>query len=428
MCGSDVEASEERVSKSLKEFDPDVEETTDEQKEKPSRKIPLCPSCTTLNAQKRSQTYPMNDMTAVVTGGRTKIGYQTALKLLRCGATVIITTRFPLVAASKYRNEPDSSEWWDRLRVYALDLRDLGSVLRFAEVVKDVVGSGGLDILVNNAAQTIWRPAEWYEGLVKEEKRLAHEGDVGLLRVWMQGLALEVDDASGGTSKSSLALVRSSLPVASTAIRSQLSLVGDTMIHHDSGTLLLFPPLLTDAHGDQLDLRTQTTWTCTITQTPPLEIIETNIINALAPTLLIQHLIPILVQRTTATHPRFIVNVTSPEGTFSPHHHHSDTEYRTEGVHPHTNMAKAALNRLTQTIAGEVAKEGVYVTAVDPGWVSLMGVVGGTKWMEGVGKRMKAPLGEEDGAARVLDPVFGGLSGVTFFNGVLLRDFRVVSW
>lgn len=59
----------------------------------------------------------MTGMVCIVTGGRTKIGFRTALKLLRCGATVIVTTRFPVNAAEVYSKENDSNQWIKRLQV-----------------------------------------------------------------------------------------------------------------------------------------------------------------------------------------------------------------------------------------------------------------------------------------------------------------------
>ncbi|KAJ3036707.1 hypothetical protein HK097_003767, partial [Rhizophlyctis rosea] len=136
------------------------------------RQIPTCTPCKTLNAQKRTQTHNLTGLTSVVTGGRTKIGYATAIKLLRLGSTVVVTTRFPLVASQKYLSEPDSSEWKERLKVVGLDLRDLGSVMGFVGWVRDSGEVGRVDVVVNNAAQSVWRPREWYEGIIREEEEI----------------------------------------------------------------------------------------------------------------------------------------------------------------------------------------------------------------------------------------------------------------
>ncbi|KAJ3277760.1 hypothetical protein HK104_003003, partial [Borealophlyctis nickersoniae] len=177
----DVEDSDDKEDMSVEEEDKDDNASSGTK----NRKIPLCPSCDRLNSAKRSQTHDMKGMTALVTGGRTKIGFRTALKLLRCGATVLVTSRFPLVAAERFHTEPDSSEWWDRLRVYALDMRDVGSVVAFTDHLRSSYGE--LDIVINNAAQTIRRPAKWHEPILMMEAALARAASPELMQVWVRG-------------------------------------------------------------------------------------------------------------------------------------------------------------------------------------------------------------------------------------------------
>src|SRR5580765_4637148 len=55
----------------------------------------LCPTCAALNFFKRTELADLRGRVALLTGGRVKIGYQTGLKLLRSGAQLIVTTRFP---------------------------------------------------------------------------------------------------------------------------------------------------------------------------------------------------------------------------------------------------------------------------------------------------------------------------------------------
>lgn len=319
----------------------------------------------------------------LVTGGRTKIGFHSALKLLRCKATVLITTRFPLIAAAQFQNETDSSEWWNRLSIYAMDFRDVQSVVAFT----DHLTSSGIviDILINNAAQTIRRPAAWYAPLVEQETSLAKHGDSKLISAWVHYTPRD-------TLETSLPRLLPSVPTTPTSISSTHQ---PTIAPSSLQTQITFPtehPLppstfpkeLVDPHGDPLDLRTSTTWTTQITETPLHELLETMVINTLAPTILIQKLLPPM--KLASPKKRFIINVSSPEGSFSA------GEKDESGVHPHTNMAKSALNRLTQTVAGECVKLGVYVCAVDPGWVSLMGPVGDV-----TGRGMCPPLSEMDG-------------------------------
>jgi hypothetical protein len=85
----------------------------------------LCIACGDLNYSKRMQFVDLNGYIVLVTGGRVKIGYATALRLLRAGARVIVTSRFPRDAARRYVQEPDFSVWRDRLHIYGMDLRQI---------------------------------------------------------------------------------------------------------------------------------------------------------------------------------------------------------------------------------------------------------------------------------------------------------------
>ena len=129
----------------------------------------LCPECAELNYAKRFQTASLEGRVGLVTGARVKIGYQTALKMLRAGARVIATTRFPHDAALRYAREADFEDWKDRLHVHGLDLRHSPSVEIFARYVEHSFER--LDILVNNACQTVRRPPGFYAHLLETETR-----------------------------------------------------------------------------------------------------------------------------------------------------------------------------------------------------------------------------------------------------------------
>src|SRR5205814_1676680 len=100
--------------------------------EQDSRKPGLCPRCATLNETKRDQSADCRGLVALLTGGRVKIGYQVGLKLLRAGAAVVATSRFPQDALRRYLAEPDSDQWRDRLHLVPLDLRCLPAIEEFA--------------------------------------------------------------------------------------------------------------------------------------------------------------------------------------------------------------------------------------------------------------------------------------------------------
>mmetsp|Transcript_59720 Transcript_59720/g.141313 ORF Transcript_59720/g.141313 Transcript_59720/m.141313 type:complete len:205 (+) Transcript_59720:475-1089(+) len=187
---------------------------------------------------------------------------------------------------------------------------------------------------------------------------------------------------------------------------------GDEVMRDDS----VFPPGRRDADGQQLDLRPVTSWNRPTADVPMVEVVEVQLVNSVVPMTLMQSLLPLLTPRGERRR-SFVVNVTSAEGQF-------DSGAVKTGEHPHTNMAKAALNMLTRTFAGPWSTMGVFVTSVDTGWVSRM--------RPGLGGLLsdRPPLSDEDGAARVLDPVLRGMSGDDEMpqSGVLLRHFEVAAW
>jgi hypothetical protein len=118
----------------------------------------LCPSCAELNYRKRGELADLTGRVALLTGGRVKIGYQAAIKLLRCGAEVIVTTRFPRDAAARFAQEEDFAVWGDRLKIYGLDLRHTPSVEAFCtEILRT---RDRLDFIVNNPARRYGSPQE----------------------------------------------------------------------------------------------------------------------------------------------------------------------------------------------------------------------------------------------------------------------------
>jgi NAD(P)-dependent dehydrogenase (short-subunit alcohol dehydrogenase family) len=93
--------------------------------------------------------------------------------------------------------------------------------------------------------------------------------------------------------------------------------------------------------------------------------------------------------------------------------------------HPHTNMAKAALNMLTRTSAAELRTDGILMTAVDTGWITdERPHYTKTRLAE---EGFHAPLDLVDGAARVYDPIVQGEAGVDLY-GCFLKDYRPAQW
>jgi NAD(P)-dependent dehydrogenase (short-subunit alcohol dehydrogenase family) len=309
---------------------------------------------------------------AVVTGARVKVGFAVALKLLRVGAVVHGVTRFPQDAADRFAREPDFARWRERLALHGLDLRQLPAVERFAERLAQEVSH--LDVVVHNAAQTVQRPAGFFARELAREAAPAPEGTRGLVRSF---LALAVPEAVDTT---------------------------------------LFPAGTDDGFGQPVDLRERTSWNLRLEEVSTRELVEVQVINVLAPYVLTARWREALLRSPFPD--RYVVNVSAVEGQFS-------RGYRS-GRHPHTNMAKAALNMLTLTAAPALAREGIYLTAVDTGWVSDQNPWWVTERTVRGGFRL--PLDLADAAARVLDPVLRGISQGDRVFGVFLKDYRPAPW
>ncbi|KAK2942575.1 putative short chain dehydrogenase/reductase family oxidoreductase [Blattamonas nauphoetae] len=133
----------------------------------------LCPACAALNWQKRFSCADLRGKIAICTGARVKIGHQCCLRLLHCGAFVIATTRFPNDAAIRFIADPFFASYSNRLHIYGLDFRDLTSVHRFADFI--VAKYPRLDMIINNAAQTVRKPASFYSHLIENELKPLEE-------------------------------------------------------------------------------------------------------------------------------------------------------------------------------------------------------------------------------------------------------------
>jgi NAD(P)-dependent dehydrogenase (short-subunit alcohol dehydrogenase family) len=378
----------------------------------------LCALCGELNWTKRENSADLSGRVALVTGGRRGIGYQVALKLLRAGARVEVTTRFPCDAALRYAREKDLDVWADRLRIHGLDLRVLPALERFIAAL--LAEGGSLNVLINNAAQTVRRPPVFYAHLLPTEQ----QGSAAL-----PGLAAAL--VCPGQYHAAVPLLAPPTPlmtfgqgawasglVPPSATASALLPLVPLLPGDELSDASLFPPGQRDETGQQLDLRTANSWSATVGEVPLVELAEVHCVNAFAPFVLLNGLLPAL-RRSSWTR-RFVVNVSSREGWFE--------RNGRESIHPHTNMAKASLNMLTRTVAPDLAEERIFVCSVDPGWVSDQRPV------PTVVQRRKSggflpPLDEVDGAARVLDPIFTGVQeSATPLFGRLYRDYQPVHW
>ncbi|MCA9620165.1 MAG: SDR family NAD(P)-dependent oxidoreductase, partial [Myxococcales bacterium] len=311
----------------------------------------LCPDCAALNWQKRSPRADLSGRVALVTGARVKIGYEAALMLLRNGARVIVTTRFPQDAARRYRGEADFADFASRLTIYGLDLRHVPSVETFARALE--AREPSLDFLINNACQTVRRPPGFYDHLMREERT-----PFGALDDSLRPLLADYADLKGHLRADSTArtdgLIRrdelSDLPgLVDPAELSQLALLAED---RERGC---FPRGALDEDEQQVDLRERNSWRLTLAQVSAVELLEVQLVNAVAPFILNARLKPAMQRGCRGD--RHIVNVSAMEGQFGRH-------LKTDR-HPHTNMAKAALNMMTRTSAADYLAHGIHMNSVD---------------------------------------------------------------
>ncbi len=382
----------------------------------------MCKPCGDFNYQKRAQTASLQGKVALITGARVKIGFHASLMMLRAGATVVATTRFPTDAAIRYAREPDFDSFKDRLHVFGLDLRHAPSVEIFARWLDQSMPR--LDILLNNAAQTVRRPPGFYAHLLPVEREGAKaapptarkllepyealcsalEGRHALPKVGMSpdtvGLARWAGDGTGN------GLLRSA----------ELSLVpyayeeGQEAPH-------LFPQGKLDADLQQVDLREQNSWRMTLHEVTTPEMLEVHLINAVAPFVLCARLKGLMMR--VPSKDKHIVNVSAMEGSFS-------RRTKTD-KHPHTNMAKAALNMMTLTSSHDYIKSGIHMNAVDTGWVTDEDPVQHADRKKN-DLDFQPPLDIVDGAARICDPFFAGLNAGEHAHGKFFKDYRSVDW
>ncbi|MDX9731093.1 MAG: SDR family oxidoreductase [Bdellovibrionales bacterium] len=377
----------------------------------------MCPTCAPFNYKKRFQTASLEGKVALITGSRLKIGYQATVMMLRAGARVIATTRFPIDSAERFAKEPDFNQWGHRLEIFGLDLRHTPSVELFTHFMEKHLDR--LDILINNAAQTVRRPPGFYAHMMAGENAPFES-----LAPQVQGILKTYDDCKRQLSGYCATSSDRALPVAwheqgpGVGIRSSAQL---SQIPYSFDRSLavseIFPEGKLDADLQQVDLRTTNSWRMKLAEVPTAEMMEVQLVNAIAPFVLCSRLAPIM--RRDYTGEKHIVNVTAMEGKFY--------RFKKEDRHPHTNMAKAALNMLTHTSASDLEKDGIYMNAVDTGWVTDEDPVQLAKFKEEV-HDFQPPLDIVDGAARVCDPFFDGILTGKHWCGKFLKDYFPIDW
>ena len=355
----------------------------------------LCPPCAEFNFMKRTESADLRGRVALLTGGRVKIGYQAGIKLLRAGATLIVTTRFPRDSAARYAREPDFDDWSSRLEIFGLDLRHTPSVETFCRQL--LTTRDRLDFIVNNACQTVRRPPEFYQHMMEGETASLHS-----LPTKVQKLLGSYQGLRG----------YNILPV-SPAELSQVPLLPEELAAQNA----LFPQGRLDQDLQQVDLRERNSWRLLMAEVSSVELLEVHLVNAVAPFIINARLKPLMLR--TPEHDKHIVNVSAVEGQFY-------RRFKTTR-HPHTNMAKAALNMMTRTSATDYHADGIHMNAVDTGWVTDEdpGTIASRKVAE---HRFHPPLDIVDGAARIVDPIISGFNTGEHVWGQFLRNYRSTDW
>jgi NAD(P)-dependent dehydrogenase (short-subunit alcohol dehydrogenase family) len=368
----------------------------------------LCPDCAALHHAKRDARTDLTGRRALLTGGRAKIGMYIALRLLRDGADLTITTRFPRDAVRRFGAMEDSADWMDRLHVVGIDLRDPAQVVQLAD---HVAAQGPLDVLINNAAQTVRRSPGAYSRLVDAE--LSPLPDDGDRMITAFG---HTSDAHPRALAGSVSDLTSPALAIERATRDAQELAEQSLTAQAASLERLVAGTSIDAGGLIPDVAESNSWVATVEQVDPMELLEVQLCNQTAPFILISRLRPAMAA--SPARRTYVVNVSAMEGVFS-------RGYKGPG-HPHTNMSKAALNMLTRTSAAQMLEQdGILMTAVDTGWITDERPHFTKVRLAEEG--FHAPLDLVDGAARVYDPIVRGEAGEDLY-GCFLKDYVRAAW
>ncbi|KAL4947337.1 hypothetical protein BDW69DRAFT_118768 [Aspergillus filifer] len=380
----------------------------------------LCIPCGSFNISSSKLSLPgslvLDGKIALVTGGRINLGYHTALRLLRCGAHVIVSSRYPADAVSRYTREADFGHWQSRLKVVGADFRAAKDAFRLVHIVKGLLyswhdkdkddesdgltGRRYLDILINNAAQTLTDPVKAEAKAISREERL--------LKDLLQSKGLIADS----TGDKYLPMVRGGLAA------SWIPNIENGKKEKEEVSALSTLPQKGLHTGEDTELLGKSSWKQSLAEIPYEDLISAHSVNAFVPLILCRELLPYLGTDDPKTSPKtkpqgYIINVSSREGIFDD----VPNSRSKAGHHVHTNMSKAAINMITETEAAAAWNtRRVAMNSIDPGYMSAA--------PDCLPKDGYCPIGFEDGAARVLWPVVVGQREGRVIKGRFLKHFE----
>ncbi|KAL2842542.1 hypothetical protein BJY01DRAFT_200525 [Aspergillus pseudoustus] len=376
----------------------------------------LCIPCGAFNISSSKLSLPgnlvLNGKIALVTGGRINLGYHTALRLLRCGAHVIISSRYPADAVSRYAREADFGHWQSRLKIVGADFRAAKDAFRIVRIVRRLLyswheESGSterrfLDILINNAAQTLTDPVKAEVRAISREERLKELAQPKRL------IADTAEDkylpmVRGGLDASWIPNIENGAELLKIENGNKEEKVGERSIAKKG------------LHTGEDTGLGKTSWKQSLNEIPYEDLISAHSVNAFVPLILCRELLPCMGTDDPKSSKKpmgYIVNVSSREGIFE-----DVANSRSKvGHHVHTNMSKAAINMITETEAATAWNtRRVAMNSVDPGYMSAA---------PDCQPKDGCPIGFEDGAARVIWPIVVGEREGRVISGRFLKHFE----
>ncbi|EFC48628.1 predicted protein [Naegleria gruberi] len=448
----------------------------------------MCCKCGEYNLEKRYQQVDLSNKICLVTGGRIKIGYYTALKLLRSNAEmVIVTSRFPKDTSIRYSNEPDFNIWKDKLKIYGIDFKHIPSVIKFTEHLLNILPR--LDILINCAAQTIRKPTAYYEHVARFElttslqdlsqnernllpldfnMEINHEQELIALKM-LSSMNVnnnnmnmnQLTSSNDNDNKSNDDNNKSDKNDNNNKTQSSEHINNDnTNEIHLSNNTEESRLLLNNTSNNKNEIKyssildpiniSTSSLICQIPildedksyneQSFPRDIYDVNqnqadfrSTNSWIATLQDVPVFEMLeVQTINVTAPFILTSKLKPlliKGmSFIVNVSSMEGQFyrRSKGVtHPHLNMAKASLNMMTRTSASDYARDNIYMTSVDTGWNNDENPLTD---LDNISQTYFCPLDEIDGAARILDPIYQAITGKQLYFGVFLKNYEPFRW